>query len=440
MKESKVFRAGLFRVCLCVFVLCPALAATSPLQAAAVTEESREWTPEDIQAAYSIPKYGGSDQTIAIIAQGDHPFAEKDLEVFRSKYKMTPCTEKNKCFRKRDAFGQTTNFPAPNEKSAAETSTDLEMASVACEECKLLLVEAEEKYDMLESVGEAVNEAVALGATEVSISMGVEEWGGLSMYNKYFNHPGIPITAGAGDSGYRSFLATSDGDPYYPASAPGVIAVGATELRKTKKTPRGWTDNVWPKTGGGCSYKMPKPNWQAFTADCDQRITSDISIVGYNVKIYATYYDKGGWGNASGTSVGAPLIAGIYAHASEKVRNEPVEAIYSNLYDGFGSIFDVGPSKKNNNTNYQGHSCSPLYLCNAVAGTDGNPMSGYDGPTGVGVPQGVPALPKWVIANGRKNVQMELFRAYQMDLDCASPTMCVAVGRDSSLEAPIAAE
>jgi len=482
MNLPRVSLVGSLRGCLCAFALYATLAAISPSAGAAITaenyfplgisswgvpqrlpcgdgcgeplqtyleveeesEEPRGWKPKEIRDAYRIPVMGGSDQTIAIIAQADDPSAEEDLAKYRSMFKMSPCTEKNGCFRKRDAFGTASNFPPPDAKSALESSLDLEMASVACPECKLLLVEAEKPND-LKSVGEAVDQAVALGATVVSLSLGMQEPAGASSYNKYFTHPGIPITAGAGDEGYENFLEPqSTGYPSYPASAPSVIAVGATELRQEKKTPRGWTDNVWPKTGGGCSSsQMSKPDWQDFITDCSNRMASDIAIVGKEVAVYVTYPNSQGngiWDRVGGTSVGAPLVAGIYAHASEKVRNEPAVAIYSNLYDGFGDIFDVGPSKKHNNTNYQGHSCSPLYLCNAVAGKDGDPMSGYDGPTGVGIPQGVPALPKWVIANSRVS-ELGNTGLNPPDIDCVSTTMCTAVGSDPSLgDAPLAAE
>jgi hypothetical protein len=406
------------------------------------SEEPRGWKPKEIRNAYKIPTVGGSDQTIAIIAQADDPSAEKDLEIFRSEFKMPPCKESNGCFRKRDASGGT-SFPAPDPKSALESSLDLEMASVACPECRLLLVEAEKPND-LKSLGEAVNQAVALGATVVSLSLGMQEPAGASSYNKYFTHPGIPITAGAGDEGYENFLAPqSTGYPSYPATVPSVIAVGATELRQAKKTPRGWTDNVWPKTGGGCSSsQMSKPDWQDFIADCGNRMASDIAVVGKDVAAYATYPNQNGvWLRVSGTSVGAPLIAGIYAHAVKPVRDEPLKSLYKGLEEGWGSIYDVGPVSGSNNTNYKGHTCSPLYLCNAVAGKDGLSLEGYDGPTGVGVPQGVPILVKWVIANTQIH-QLGNTGIYSPDVDCASPSMCFAVGSDPSLEGepPLAAE
>ena len=405
------------------------------------TPDPNSYWPEEIRKAYKIPEAGGSDQTIAIIGMGGNPNAESDLNAYRNEFDMPPCTEANGCFRRRNAWGYASNFPPSDKDAAEETSMDLEMASVACPECKLLLVEASGGIfpPYFWRMGEAVDGAVALGATEVSISFGGEEGLFTKIYNRKFNHPGIPITAASGDWGYRNFKVGGDG-PNYPASAPGVIAVGGTNLWPAPKTPREWLDTVWSKTGSGCSSHMARPEWQNFTSSCGHRITNDVSIVASNVAYYASYKQDENWHVGEGTSIGAPLIAGIYAHASETVRNNPAKALYKDLSTGIGSIYDVGPHLPHNNTNYQGHSCSPSYLCNGVAGRDGKSLEGYDGPTGVGVPQGVPVLPVW----GRESAEgvegLEPEDTYRFEgMDCVAPDECIAVGRTEQ-QVSVAAE
>ncbi len=398
-----------------------------------LTDESEvpdpDWYwPQEIRDAYKIPAAGGSDQTIAIVGIGDNPNAENDLKAYRDEFDMSACTEANGCFRKLDASGGS-DFPPPNPDStfAQETSLDLEMASLACPECKLLLVEADNPtFLSFRTMGVAVRMAVALGATEVSISFGDEEGPLTYFYNNWgFNFPGIPITAASGDSGYRNFKNGGDA-PTYPASAPGVIAVGGTDLSLAPETPRGWLDTVWSNTGSGCSSHMGRPDWQNFTTSCDHRMTNDVSIVADNVAVYVA----GAWYKGEGTSIGAPLIAGIYAHASKTVRNHPAQALYRDLSTGIGAVYDVGPQASLNNTNYQGHSCSPSYLCKAVAGRDGKSLEGYDGPTGVGVPQGVPVLPVWKreSAEGVEGLEPEDTYVFE-DIDCVAPDECIAVGK-----------
>ena len=72
-----------------------------------------------------------------------------------------------------------------------------------------------------------------------------------------------------------------------------------------------------------------------------------------------------------GTSVAAPLIAGVYA-----VNGGTVHAGGSDPYSHTSSLFDV--------TSGSNGSCSPSYLCTA--------RTGYDGPTGLGTPNGTAAF------------------------------------------------
>jgi hypothetical protein len=398
----------------------------------ASSEEPTGYTPTQLQDAYRIPKKGGSGQTIAIIATGHDPNAEADLEKYRFQFGLPPCKASNGCFRQVDENGTTSHFPPDSLDSAKETSLDLDMASVACQECKLLLVEG--------NMATAVDTAASLGATEISISQAQPDASVSLLANRHFNHPGIPITAASGDKEYRN-VGQGANSPSYPASAPGVIAVGGTELTPAPGTPRGWTDNVWASTGSGCSAKMPRPTWQNFIA-CGTKVTNDVSIVAANVAMYDSYVLSGSayWDTVEGTSIGAPLVAGILAHASRMVRDQPAKALYKDLEEGFGSVYDVGPSKTANNTNYAGGTCSPLYLCNAVAGKDGKSLEGYDGPTGVGVPQGVPVLPVWV-EQSVNNVDIRPTVLNAPDVDCVSATMCMAVGSELSPgDPPVAAE
>lgn len=73
-----------------------------------------------------------------------------------------------------------------------------------------------------------------------------------------------------------------------------------------------------------------------------------------------------------GTSVAAPLIAGVYAAAGSHTVSYPAKIAYSHT----SSLFDV--------TTGHTASCSPAYVCTAE--------SGYDGPTGLGTPDGLTAF------------------------------------------------
>ena len=82
----------------------------------------------------------------------------------------------------------------------------------------------------------AENEAAAVTPTEISNSYGGPEAGTTSTYAAAYNHPGIVITASAGDDGYYNFddLGTGSPSPYNQANVPAslwsVVAVGGTSL------------------------------------------------------------------------------------------------------------------------------------------------------------------------------------------------------------------
>jgi hypothetical protein len=86
---------------------------------------------------------------------------------------------------------------------------------------------------------------------------------------------------------------------------------------------------------------------------------------------------QGGWLEFGGTSVATPIIAAGYALAGppQAVTN-PAEYPYDDYVAGGSHLNDV--------TSGADGTCTPAYLCTAGAG--------YDGPTGLGTPDGVGAL------------------------------------------------
>jgi subtilase family serine protease len=191
----------------------------------------------DLRDAYKLPTSGGQGQTIAIINVFDDPKAEADLAVYRAQYGLPPCTTANGCFRKVNATGGTT-LPRPDTGWAQEESLDLDMASAACPNCHLLLVEADQAS--ISALGTGVDTAVRLGAKYISNSYGgPEEASAKATDFVHFDHPGVAITAASGDSGYGVL---------FPATSPRVTAVGGTSLLRA--------------TGSGCSAHAVKPSWQ----------------------------------------------------------------------------------------------------------------------------------------------------------------------------------
>ncbi|MBB5888938.1 S8 family serine peptidase [Kutzneria kofuensis] len=319
-------------------------------------------SPANLRAAYKLPTTGGAGLTVAIVDAYDDPNAEKDLATYRSTFGLPACTTANGCFKKVNQSGAASPLPAGNTGWAEEISLDIDMVSAVCPSCHILLVEATSAS--IANLGTAVNTAVRLGAVAVSNSYGGAEFSTEASADTYYNHPGVAITVSSGDSGYGV---------EYPAASRYVTAVGGTSLR-TASTARGWSETVWSGAGSGCSRYETKPSWQHDTG-CTRRTVADVSAVAdpaTGVAVYDTY-GVGGWLVFGGTSVSSPIVAGVYALAGRPAAGSvPASLAYSHT----GSLFDV--------TSGSNGSCSGSYLCTAKAS--------YDGPTGLGTPNGLGAF------------------------------------------------
>jgi urease beta subunit len=325
--------------------------------------------PSDLAAAYKLDQSKGSGQTVAIVDAYDDPNAASDLAAYRAQYDLPSCTTAGGCFEKVSQSGSTTILPAPDPGWAAEISLDLDMVSATCPNCHILLVEADD--NSITNLGAAVNEAVVLGAKFVSNSYGGPEDGNESSYDSaYYHHPGVAITASAGDDGYGA---------EYPATGGYVTAVGGTSLTSANNA-RGWTETAWDDTGSGCSSDVAKPSFQSsINTGCTTRAEADVSAVAdpdTGVAVYDTTPNPDGgvgWQVYGGTSVASPIIASVYALAGT-----PGTGDNPNTYPY------AHPSGLNDVTSGSNGPCSPAVLC--TSGT------GWDGPTGLGTPNGTAAF------------------------------------------------
>ncbi len=319
------------------------------------------YTAADLQAAYRLPSnLLGARQTIAIVDAFDDPNAAADLAVYRAANGLPACDADFPCFRKVDQRGGT-SYPQSDPGWAVEESLDVDMASAVCPNCTILLVEADDNF--LASLAAAVDEAVALGADVVSNSYGGPEYGTeLTDLADHYSHPGVTVTASTGDWGFGVNI---------PAALPGVVAVGGTSLYPAAGE-RGWAETAWAGAGSGCSAYVPKPSWQA-DPSCDKRTVADVAAVADPATPVAVYdtFDVPGWVAVGGTSAASPIIAGVYALAG---NTKSITAGY--LYAHQGALFDVTAG-----TN--GY-CADDELCTAA--------HGYDGPTGLGSPNGIGAF------------------------------------------------
>lgn len=345
---------------------------------AATPSASSGYGPADLQSAYGLAAAaaaGGAGMTVAVIDAYDDPTAEQDLAAYRAAYGLPPCTSSgaNPCFRKVNERGAASPLPAVDTGWSKEISLDLDMVSAVCPNCSILLVEADSAYS--DDLGIAVNTAVSAGAKFVSNSYGGPEdsWA-TSLDTWYYKHPGVVITASTGDWGYEGYQGgTSLAGNSYPAVSPWVVAVGGTTLSRAANT-RGWSESAWADAGSGCSVQEPRPAWQSSAVTgCSKRMVADVSAVADPATGVAVVYNNA-WYQMGGTSAAAPIVAAAYALAGA-----PSATVWPGSYPYYrGGLNDAAGG-----SNAANGSCSPdpSLWCAGVAG--------YDGPTGLGTPNGI---------------------------------------------------
>jgi hypothetical protein len=349
---------------------CLALRARRPAGIAAAVAVPKGLGPGDLESAYRLPaQSAGAGQTVALVDAYDYPSAEADLATYRSTFGLPACTTANGCFRKLDEHGGT-KYPKPAPKSddwTGESALDIDMVSAVCPNCHILLVEAAQPSG--DDLGTAVDTAVRLGARYVSNSYAGDEDRTL---DHYYNHPGVVVTASSGDDGDLDFGS--------PAADPFVVSVGGTSLTRSATAARGWTEKAWDGSGSGCTQTEPKPPWQA-DKGCARRSGADVSAVAdpaTGVAVYDTFNGNGGWNVFGGTSASSPIVASAYALAGTPGAHDfPVTYPYQHP----SSLFDI---TSGSNGSVGDGICTVKYLCTAG--------KGFDGPTGLGTPNGVAAL------------------------------------------------
>lgn len=341
--------------------------------------------PAILQSVYGVAAAaasGGNGVTVAIVDAYQNDKIAGDLAYYRYEAGLPACSDSSGlgtgpgCLTVVDQTGGTTPPGIdPNGGWEAEEALDTEMVATFCPNCHILLVEANSAS--ITDLTAAENTAVAMGAAAVSNSWGSgSEFIGENAFDGAFNHPGVAITVAAGDSGYGT---------QYPAASPYVTAVGGNRLSYVTPPPPGgtWYQDVWKGTGSGCSVLEPAPPWQQSAGSpfggCLNRTEDDVSATGdpgMGEMIWDTYYTPGlnvGWNDMGGTSMSTAIIAAIYALAGQ---GAPGTYPASYPYQQASGLHDVTTGSANGTCE-----TSRAYLC--------NPETGYDGPSGLGSPDGI---------------------------------------------------
>lgn len=335
-------------------------------------------TPAVLHAAYDLPVRAPSARLVAVITAYDDPTVEADLGRSAQRFGLPRCTSSGPtpCFRRVNQDGAARPLPGRDLTGGnwiTEAALGTQVVRGVCQNCRILLVEA--NAPSRGSLAVAIATAARLGAREIVTAFSPVETGGDAGYGGSLTPPGVVVTAATGDNGYAA-------EPAFPASMPGVVAVGGTRLTVGRDgSYRGET--AWSGSGNGCSTVFSAPPWQAPLArsvGCGAaRAVADVAAVaepGFLIVSSTPIGGETGWFEARGTSLSSPVIAATFALAGGVPAGvRPGERLLRRLGDP-AALHDV--------TRGVAGSCGGRPVCAT--------RRGYDGPTGVGTPRGIGAF------------------------------------------------
>ncbi|MGA3008473.1 MAG: choice-of-anchor tandem repeat GloVer-containing protein [Opitutaceae bacterium] len=315
------------------------------------------FTPQQMRHAYGFDQLGatGAGQIIAIVDAYGDPTVQIDMDTF--------CAALNIPSTAVLVFNPQ-GTPAENDDWAMETALDVEWAHAIAPGATIVLVEA--KSDADADLYAAVDYAVSLGATQVSMSWGGSEYSTETTSDFHFNVPGVTFFASSGDDGAGVI---------YPAASPYVVGVGGTTLALDSSgnysSEKAWSNsstNPASGSGGGVSAYEAVPAYQSGWWSGSGRGVPDVAYdadPATGVPVYQSYFL---WFEVGGTSMGAPQWAALCALANS-LRPQP-------LSSAPGVFYSLATA------NYAG------YYHDITSGSNGaySAGPGYDLVTGLGSP------------------------------------------------------
>ncbi len=311
--------------------------------------------PQQLRHAYGFDQLGatGQGQTIAIVDAYGSPTIQADLNTFCTAFGI-PSTTIGVYYPQ----GQ----PAANSSWSTEISLDVEWAHAIAPGATIALIVA--KSSSTADLYGAIDYAVSIGATQVSMSWGGPEYSTEETSDFHFNVPGVTFVASSGDSGAYTSQTSNVIGVSYPACSPYVVGVGGTTLNLDSSgnilSETAWSynqSNPGTGSGGGISAYETVPSYQAGRWSGATRGVPDVAYdanPGTGVPVYLT---GSGWRQIGGTSMGAPQWAALSALAnslrSQSINTAPgifyslananYAGCYHDIISGSNGAYSAGP-------------------------------------------------------------------------------------------------
>jgi hypothetical protein len=341
--------------------------------------------PSDLQARYGVTDAAakfGRGQRVYIIGTDIAGNLENDLDAYRTSFGLPSCKQATGCLQFLHANGgrffPTPSSPTPDTKDTFAVTEAAEAVSAVCPLCEISVMYLGLMWWRDDAIAGTVLRAFNAHYIVSVTSMQRDPAGSLARFPAFLWDGSVMTASSAGGSvGYQA-------TPWWPAGARSVLAVGSTSLQQTET---GYTETAWANSGSFCVTTTVKPDWQrpdvrkpsVSSASCSGLAGSDVSAAATGPdKIQVVY--RGMLTRLSGNAFPPAIVAGLAAldPPPEKTDN-PVAYVWDNfrsspLNDAFHDIVTGDPNG----------ACTAPALC--------TPGTGWDGPTGVGTPNGLAAF------------------------------------------------
>src|SRR5262249_2364844 len=260
------------------------------------------------------------------------------------------------------------------------------------------------------------------GVVAVSMSWGGNEFPGESSYDGYFTtpagHNGITFVNASGDS--SAFAGAQ-----WPSTSPNALSVGGTSLY-TDAAGDFLGEAGWYGSGGGYSNFESEPSYQSGVQSSGVRTFPDVAAVGdplTGVWVYsmAPSTGQGGWQAVGGTSVGAPIWAGLIAVADQ-----------GRSYAGTGSLDGASqplPAL---------HPAASYTFHQPVSGYNGySVQSGYNLVTGLGSPGSPTLIAALVTYSGQSTIGDAAISTGATSTPSTAERSTASVSRFDTVQGPV---
>jgi subtilase family serine protease len=368
-------------------------------------------SPIEVRHAYGFDQINnqGEGQTIGILTSFDNPTLQSDLNTFNQTFGLPLFVIEKRFYPENVMPVPPASYP-PSILQAfqLESSLDVQWAHAIAPNARILVVETTDKVDDLM---QALNVAVAHGATVISMSFGLPETAFASRARQLFLDlnfikPNIAFVASAGDTGNDSCQGVAS--ICWPGSSPYVTSVGGTKLHLDGQGNYN-AEQVWkgPDTdshpgivsggGGGLSLNEDVPDYQTPFNPFPRRAVPDVaynanSNNGFPVYDSNPFRGSTGWQEIGGTSAGTPQWAALLAIANSLRKNAGKQTLTGSnpfLYSaGTGASYSLNYHDITAGTNTNGQ-CGPF--CSATVGYDF--VTGFGSPNAANLIRALSALP-----------------------------------------------